>query len=142
MRQGQQRLREPSRRCLTRKVITVTVAAFFFFHLSRFYLAAPLDVFECFEPNFRHQGVSALENHGHHHDEVGIASPSDDAGYAFQHCKDTYDGIGLTPVQPLGLPVAVSQESLELALTVALREPSQPLENFLPPPFQPPRNLS
>ena len=142
MRQGLQRLREPSRRCQTRKVTAVTVAAFFFFQLIRFYLVAPLDVFECFEPNFRHQGVSALENHGHHHDEVGIAPPSDDTGYTLQHCKDTYNGIGLTPVQPLGLPVAVSRESLGPAMTAALCELCQPLNHFLPPPFQPPRHLS
>ena len=141
MRQGLQRWRGPSRRCPGNKAITIAVVAFFCFHLIRFYLVAPLDVFACFEPNFR-QGISALENHGHHHDDVGFHSHSEDEGYTLQHCKDTYNGIGLTPVQPLGLPIAVSQEFLELALTAFLFEPSQPLENFLPPPFQPPRNLS
>ncbi|MBI4459098.1 MAG: hypothetical protein HY648_03435 [Acidobacteria bacterium] len=142
MRRRLQRLwRRAWQRCPARKAITVTVAAFFFFQFIRFYLVAPLDVFECLEPNFR-QGASASENHGHHHDAVELQSHSEDAGYTLQHCKDTYNGIALTPVQPLGLPVAVSQEFLRLALPTAVCEPSQPLENFLPPPFQPPRNLS
>lgn len=138
----QRLLRRALRRCLARKAITVTVAAFFFFQFIRFYLVAPLDVFACFEPNFRHQGISAVSDHVHDHADVGFHSHSKDEGYALQHCKDTYNGIGLTPVQPLGLPVAVPQEFLGLALTAALPEPSQPLENFLPPPFQPPRHLN
>lgn len=142
MRQRLQRLwRKARRQSLARKAITVILAVFFCFQFLRFYLVAPLNAFECFEPNFRH-GISALEGHGHHHDEVGAPSHSDDEGYAIQHCKDTYNGIGMTPVQPLGLPIAVSQAFSGLALTTAWSEPNQPLENFLPPPFQPPRNLS
>ncbi|MBI3895074.1 MAG: hypothetical protein HY313_04005 [Acidobacteria bacterium] len=134
--------RRALQRDVARKATAIVMVAFFSFQFIRFYLVAPLDAFECFEPNFRH-GISASENHGHHHDELGIVPHSnDDESYTLQHCKDTYNGIGLTPVQPLGLPIAVSPEFRGLALTLAVYEPSQPLENILLPPFQPPRHLS
>lgn len=137
----QRLLRRAARRHVARKAVTVTVAVFFCFQSVRFYLVAPLDVLACFEPNFR-QGVSAVSDHVHDHADVGVRSHSEDEGYALQHCKDIYKGIGLTPGQPLGLPVAVSQEFLGLALTASWCESCQPMDHFLAPPFQPPRHLS
>ena len=143
MRRGglQRLLRRAARRYVARKAITVTVVVFFCFQFVRFYLVAPLDFLACFGPNFR-PGVSAVSDHVHDHANVGVHSHSKDEGYTLQHCKDTYEGIGLTPGQPLGLPVTVSWESLGPSLTASLCEPCQPLDHFLPPPFQPPRHQS
>ncbi|MCZ6750975.1 MAG: hypothetical protein O7E51_04010 [Acidobacteria bacterium] len=137
------------------RAIALCVVVLFSFQLSRFFLIVQLDAVECFDPNHTHDATthshadSAHAGHsyadqGHQHDHKGEQAPlrSHDGEHYFQHCKDTYGDAGLTPVQPQGAPETVSYHPPEAAWGESLRENFQPLENYLPPPFQPPRNLS
>ena len=129
------------------KVIALCVVVLFSFQLSRFFLIVQLDAVECFDPNHTHGATTHPHSHaddGHQHDHEGEQAPSrgHDGEHYFQHCKDTYGDAGLTPVQPQGAPETVSYQPTEARWGELLSEPLQPLENYLPPPFQPPKNLS
>ena len=124
-----------------KRAIALVVVVLFCFQLSRFYLIIQLDPVECFDPNHTHHTTSTGA-HDHHHDGEETLPHSHDDGFFFQHCKDTFDGAGLTPVQPLGVPVAVSDRQPETTWASSMPESRRPHENFLPLPFQPPRNLS
>ncbi|MBI4463758.1 MAG: hypothetical protein HY647_03540 [Acidobacteria bacterium] len=116
------------------------VVSLFSFQLSRFYLLVELDNFICLEANHTHTAGSPA--HNHHHDDAAAAPHSHDEDFKFQHCKDTFGGIALTPVQPLGTPERVSLQ-LPLGSRATLSVPQYPpIENDLAPPFQPPRVLS
>ncbi|MCH7977472.1 MAG: hypothetical protein IH935_00670 [Acidobacteria bacterium] len=129
------------------KVIALCVVVLFSFQLSRFFLIVQLDAVECFDPNHTHGATTHPHSHaddGHQHDHEGEQAPSrgHDGEHYFQHCKDTYGDAGLTPVQPQGAPETVSYQPTEARWGELLSEPLQPLENYLPPPFQPPKHLS
>ena len=129
------------------RAIALCVVILFSFQLSRFFLIVQLAPIECIEPGHTHAATSHSHSHadnGQHHDHEGEPAPSHshDGEHYFQHCKDTYGDAGLTPVQPLGAPETVSYQPPEATWGESLRENFQPLENYLPPPFQPPRNLS
>ena len=126
-----------SNRPNARRSLTLAMVVLFSFQLSRFYLIAHLDPLICSEPN--HQHSSLAETHGHSHEDAGVLPHSHDDGFFFQHCKDSYDGIGLTPAQPLGLPVTASPGLPETVWTMILPDILPRAERFLPPPFQPPR---
>lgn len=124
------------------RLTAVVVAVAFAFQLTRFFLVVPLDSFVCYEP--KHSQESSLPGHHHHdNDEEHAGAPHQhDNGTYFQHCKDTFAGIGLTPVQPLAMPLAVSPAPAELSLPQLLPPSARAAERSLPPPFQPPRNLA
>ena len=122
------------------KVFALATVAVFCLQLSRFYLLIELDRFICLEANHTHEVGSV--RHDHPHAEDGLLPHDHDDGFFFQHCKDSFGEIALTPVQPLGVPVTVSHPQPEPAWTDFLKESRSPLENFLPPPFQPPRSSS
>ena len=129
------------------RAIALCVVVLFSFQLSRFFLIVHLDAVECFEPGHTHAATSHSHSHadnGHQHDHEGEPAPSHshDGEHYFQHCKDTYGDAGLTPVQSLGAPETVSYQLPETAWGNPPSENFQPLDNYLPPPFQPPRNLS
>ena len=133
------------RKCFTNlprnRLIALAVVTLFTLQLSRFYFTIQLDQFICYDANHTHQ-TGSPNAHGHQHEGEEALPHSHDDGFFFQHCKDTFDGIGLTPVQPLGVPLAVSCQPPMAVGTIAAREKPQLLEHFLPPPFQPPRSLS
>lgn len=117
--------------------------------LSRVYLVIPADAFICNIPDHSHGATSAgaqhLEQEGDHESEALEATSFESQGDGhtyIQHCKDTLDGLGLAPAQPFGLPVATSPKTPETAVKVLPSEIPSVLDNFLPPPFQPPRNIS
>ena len=122
------------------RVVAACVAVLFCFQFSRFYLVIPLDQFLCLEANHTH-GVASQSGHDHHLSSESLphSHGSKDTGYYFQHCKDSFEGMALTPVQPLGMPPAASIQEPEI--TVAFQQPEgrQFFENLLPPPSQPPR---
>ena len=123
------------------RVIAACVVALFCFQFARFYLVIPLDQFLCLEANHTHTGA-ASHSHDHHHDSEEALPHShndNDTGYYFQHCKDTFEGMALTPVQPLGMPAAVSVRQPEIVVAIHQPEERQFFESFLAPPFQPPR---
>ena len=121
-----------------RRSLTLAMVVLFSFQLSRFYLIAHLDPSICSEPNHQHSS-SLAETRAHSHEDAGALPHSHDDGFFFQHCKDSYDGIGLTPAQPLGLPVTVSPGLPETVWAMILPDILPRAERFLPPPFQPPR---
>ena len=93
----------------SRRAVGSCVLLLFCFQFSRYYLLIELDQFLCLEANHL-RAAGAVKNHDHHHEHDAEAVPHshDDSGYAFQHCKDTFQGIALTPVQPLGLAALTS----------------------------------
>lgn len=127
-----------SNRPNARRSLTLAMVVLFSFQLSRFYLIVYLDPSICWEPNHQHSS-SLAETRDHSHEDAGALPHSHDDGFFFQHCKDSYDGIGLTPAQPLGLPVTVSQGLPETVWATILPDIIPRAERFLPPPFQPPR---
>ena len=129
------------------RVIALSVVVLICFQISRFFLIVELNAIECFDPNHTHGAASPAvheHRHEHQHDHDGAQAPqhSHHEGPIFQHCKDTFGGAGLTPVQPQGVPETVSYQPPEAAWENPPSENSQPFDNYLPPPFQPPRYLS
>ena len=129
------------RRLQQKRMLALTVMALFSLQLSRFFFIIQLDPVLCYDANHSHEADSP-DGHEHHHEGEQALDHTQDDGFFFQHCKDTFDGIGLTPVQPLGVPVAVAYLPPTAVATDGASENPQPLDQFLPPPFQPPRSLS
>lgn len=133
-------LPDRSPRSLRHRAIGLVVVSLFSFQLSRFYLVIELDKFICLEATHTH-GIGLGASTHHHDHEAGLSNP-EEKGFFFQHCKDTFGGIALTPVQPLDVPVIASYP-LPLQSGAALAGPGCPAgENDLAPPFQPPKVLS
>ncbi len=129
------------------KAIALCVVVLFSFQLSRFFLIVQLDAVECYDSNHTHGATTHSHSHAdqwHQHDHEGEQAPthSHDGDHYFQHCKDTYGDAGLTPGQSQGAPETVSYQPPEAAWGESFGETLQPLENYLPPLFQPPKNLS
>jgi hypothetical protein len=108
--------------------------------LVRFYVVVPRDAFTCSELGHHHAAgefAEALEHAG------GAFLPPGGANQNyFQHCKETLDGLCLTPAQPLGMPVFATHR-IESPIWLALpNRIALPVDNALPPPFQPPRNFA
>jgi hypothetical protein len=72
----------------------------------------------------------------------GFLAPESDERTTVRSCKNTADGLGLSPVQPLGAPVAVSPEKFEASRAAMARNVDSPPDTGLPPLFQPPKSLS
>ncbi len=123
------------------RAIALAVSVLFCFQLSRFYLVIQLDRFVCFDLSHNHEPGVPAAPHDHPDGEEAVPH-SHDEGDHFQHCKDAFDGIGLTPVQPLGVPVAVSTQRPETAWVASLPVNPRPVETNLSPPFPPPRYLA
>lgn len=121
------------------RVLYVAVLAFFCFPITRFYLSAQLTSEHCLELEHSHARSSAVHTH-HSHSE--LLPPARGDGFFFQHCKDTYNGIALSPVQPLGVPVLVSFEPPQILLRAIERTPAQLPESLPPFFFHPPRHLA
>ncbi len=109
---GPLRIESKKARSAAARAIALVVVAMFCFHLSRFYLVIP-----------------------------GCSHYTRDGNY-FQHCKDTPDWLTGKWAQLGGISAPVLQQTLEATWVSVTSEPSQKLENPLPPPFHPPRTLS
>lgn len=128
----------PSKRSVPNRLLALAVVVLFVFQLSRFYVTISLDPSVCFELN--HQHALPSDAHHHHQEHAGEILPAQDGGFFFQHCKDTYDGMNLTPAQPFGLPSVAAYEEPATTEVATMQEPISPVETFLSPPFQPPRS--
>ena len=121
-----------------------TVAFFalvvFSVQLVRFYVVFPRDAFICSEAGHQHDHAGELANGLDHGGEEFLPRGDLDQTY-FQHCKETLDGLCLTPAQPLGMPVFVAHRIEPLIWLSLPNQIALPIDNALPPPFQPPRNF-
>jgi len=89
-----------------------------------------------------HGASSDAYQHDRDSDEVSdvFAPQTQDDGHTYiRHCKDTLDGAGLVPAQPFQLPIAASIQLLATVVNAHPAEPLSALDNYLPPPFQPPQ---
>lgn len=114
------------------------------FQLSRVYLVVPADAFVCAAPDRDHGGATLSHDDHDRGDEALealLADEHDDRNYV-THCKDTLDGLGLTPAQPYNTPAAEAPQPLIETAVVLPGDTLSPLDTYLPPAFQPPRNLS
>ena len=128
-------------------VIAWVTAVFFCLPLLRFYSMIELDPAYCWEHVHSQDAVlHSGEEHSHsgevHSHSAEVASPDDDSGFYFRHCKDSYDRMGLTPVQTLGAPVTVSCRQPDTSLRSLPLEVLRPLQADIPTPFHPPRQRS
>ena len=115
--------------------------AVFSVQLVRFYVAVPSDALTCNELGHHHGAAGEMANHMEHSDQQLASTGDPDQSY-FQHCKETLDYVCLAPAQPFGMPVFVAHR---MEPRVALIQPAQnaaPIDNALPPPFQPPRDFN
>ena len=135
-----------ARRNPPRTPVHLAVLLLFSFQLIRFYVVIPLDAYVCTSGDHAQDETPSSTTHDHHqedHEALEEAlSHNDDEGYSFRHCKDTLDGMGLIPVTLVGLPVADDSRRPAATWIILPGRTDQTLENHLPPPFQPPRNLS
>ena len=114
------------------------------FQLSRVYLVVPADAFICAAPEHDHGGATLKHDDHDHSDEAMealFADQHDDRNY-ITHCKDTIDGLGLTPAHPYSMPSASAPQTLVETAVILPSEATLPAGNVVPPPFQPPRTLS
>ena len=118
----------------------------FCFQVVRFYVVIPLDAYTCGSLDYTYGDARSTHHHDfetnqpdHDHDQA-LPQDDDDRQY-FQHCKDTLNGLALSPVQPFGLPVLVTQQGPQCSWANLATNPHKAIENYLPPPFQPPRQL-
>src|SRR5690348_12322796 len=92
------------------KAIALVALSFFVFQLSRVYLIPTIQAFyicpytqiwtsQTAPPDNTTQSSSATEDLA---DDSLPPNPDDPT--SIRGCKDSFDGIGLTPVQPLGAP--------------------------------------
>ena len=110
------------------------VLVLFCFQFSRFYLTVEGGQFLCLDAD-----VPDFSAPHHHHEGELSAAHHSDGGYSIEHCKDTLDGIPLTPVQPFGTAAAMTLEPSQLvAAAFPVADPVAP-DGVLPSPFQPPR---
>ncbi len=128
-------LRGDSASPVFQRTIALVVVVLFSFQISRFYLTEELNPLECLDHNHSHQ-----HQQQHHHESESVPE-SEDNGHYFQHCKDLFADMALTPSQLLGISVTVIQPPLAQVSVTSLPEDIRPAENFLLPPFHPPRHL-
>jgi hypothetical protein len=134
-----------------RRITAACMAVIFSFGMSRFYLVVPLGEFICLDlPPVQSSApstpapVAHTHSHGpdHHHDHAAAAAPLSsvpDTGYSFTHCRDTINGIALTPIQPLGGIEMTSDMEPALAWSSAVSPSVFLADSFVPSTFQPPR---
>jgi len=81
-----------------------------------------------------------------HHEGQELAAAecpmSGDGGCALRCCKGDSDGVGIIPLEVFGIAAMVSYQRPETAWRILPQQTDAALENYLPAPFQPPRNLS
>jgi hypothetical protein len=129
------------------KAIALAIVALFCFQLSRVYFVDQVDAFytcpytQVWTSTASDDNETEAPSNNTETFEGFLASNSDD-GTTVRSCKNSADGLGLSPVQPLGTPVAVSPERLEASRVMLAGNVDSAPDTDLPPLFQPPRSLS
>ncbi|MBI4442236.1 MAG: hypothetical protein HY649_02540 [Acidobacteria bacterium] len=124
----------------SQRLLCLVALAFFCFLTGRFYLSTQLDPEACLE--LGHIAAFPLSDHQHHSHSHLLPSQSEkDPGFFFQHCKDTYEGILLSPAQPFGVPSPVFLEPPQSLWTDQPGLRAQLPDNLPSLPFHPPKHL-
>ena len=127
---------------LAERCTAVVVVVLFVFQITRSYLVVQPDDTVCTQRVMElNQAATSTTAHHHSHEGEQLVSQPHDDGFYFRHCKDTFEGIFLTPVQPLGALGAISHQRLEWSWQPFLKEKFPAPERYLPSHFHPPRNL-
>ncbi len=142
-----------ARKTAANQAIALAVIAVFFFQFGRVYLVTKLDAFyacphtqvwtSVASHEFETQETASAEANPASEEALeSFLPPSGDDSDSIRSCKESLDGLGLTPIQPIVLPVAVSPQRLPANIMTLARRADFPLENDLTALFRPPRNLS
>jgi hypothetical protein len=114
----------------------VTVALFCL-QLVRVCVVVPTDSYICL--------LTDADQHafGHHHHADEASHPVSGHGDlpSFEHCKDSLDGVGIIAGVVFLVPAATSIELPQPTWNSVQKLSRQPINQYLPPPFQPPRNI-
>lgn len=90
-----------------------------------------------------HDGDEATCHHHAGQELVAAQIPvNGDGGCSFRCCKGDSDGVAIIPLDVFGTPAVVAHQRPETAWGILPQQADAALENYLPPPFQPPRHLS
>ena len=122
--------------------IAVFAALIISLQLSRFYIAAQMDPLLCPWDPPSHAQANRDQTHPHHGDASLAIPAGHDGGYTLEHCKDTFYGVYLAPVQTLGLPLATAIIALTTHRAASVPVVFSMTERYLPEPFPPPRVAS
>ena len=135
-----ERTLQPPVRC----AVACLILGLLCFQLSRVYLVVPADAFICAAPEHDHGGATLSHDDHDHGDEAveALYANQHDGRNYITHCKDTIDGLGLTPAQPYNTPAAEAPQPLTETAVVTPGDTLSPLDTYLPPTFQPPRDRS
>jgi hypothetical protein len=119
------------------RTIAMMVVLFFGLQSGRFFLTATLGPLFCPE-DFRQGAALATNHHADHEAAEHARHSAGDAGYYFEHCKDTYPGMALTPAQPMPVPSQAPQvelpSSYAAVIPVTLYVADRAVAPILPPP--------
>ena len=123
-----------------RRAVAAVLLFFLSFQASRFYLAMQLDFEECLHSELTHSHTLS-DDHHHHPAQPEAGSHGQSSGPVFDHCKDPFAGMGLTPLPVLAPLVLLSFLPAEItALGFSLEDTSRPQE-YWSTLFHPPRQL-
>ncbi len=142
MRRYRHKLRTTLRRIPKRPLFSAVFLLVFCSQFSHFYTTIELENFLCYEATHQHAPGSG-HPHDHDHDSPADGSQgnqdSDDGGFAVRHCKDTFGGIAMSPIQPFGSTVVIAYSLPEPEPVYFSPAPRPAPLADLHPPFQPPR---
>jgi len=117
--------------------VSLAVLAFLCFQFSRVYLIPliPSEGLECPLASHIHGSIYSTSHRN--------GEPSDQGNpYCTMRCNQDLDVRGLAPAQPSVLPIEISPQWLAITWISLPQDAPSAIENYLPPPFQPPKNLS
>jgi hypothetical protein len=114
------------------------VLVIFALQFARFYLGTPAYRHLCPEQSLGDLAGTHAEHN--HHAVREITPPNPEGGPYFQHCKEYFHGLGLTPVQPLAEPGVLSIHWTQSVFVALLPIPLPFPQNDLTTPFHPPRH--
>ena len=135
------------------RAIALVLIGLFGFQISRVYLVTKVDAFfVCLNTDVwtssspeNKKASSVGDRQTSEQSQLILESfvaPTDDGGNYIRGCKDTFDGMGLSPLQPLPLPVVAGFQNLPATWVHLTSRADHEPEIFLSPLFQPPRTLS
>jgi hypothetical protein len=129
------------------KAIALAIVALFCFQLSRVYFVDKVDAFytcpytQVWTSTTSDDNEAAAASINTETFEGFLASESDDRT-TVRSCKNSADGLSLSPVQPFGAPVAVPPQRPETHWTRPAGIVDSAPDTALPLLFQPPRFLN
>ena len=146
-------MKSRSRNPLLNRVIALALIGLFAFQISRVYFVTKVDAFFiCLNTDvwtstspIHNEASTAQTSQSPRPGQLILESfpaPADDGGNYLRGCKDPFDDMGLSPLQPSVLPANGAVHTLAITWIRLPRQTGQPPEIFISPLFQPPRSLS